>query len=155
MKTWQGHYLSPRQGPLPLHLSSDTLNPLEGDKLLSIGGSMTIFPQEPHSQVGGCTHNLTQTTQVQTSKSGSPCGPCPGLLLRAISFDWTWFFIPCPTLAGTVRRYVGATSHRLWSCANTRGEVSRLFKPSVSVCGRSRPTGLYRTYERDHAVYAV
>src|SRR6266849_6914604 len=26
----------------------DTLNPLEGDKLLSIGGSMTIFPQEPH-----------------------------------------------------------------------------------------------------------
>ncbi len=27
---------------------SDTLNPLEGDKVLSIGGSMTIFPQEPH-----------------------------------------------------------------------------------------------------------
>ncbi len=25
-----------------------------------------MFPQEPHSQVGGCTHNLTQTTQVQT-----------------------------------------------------------------------------------------
>jgi len=27
---------------------------------------MTMFPQEPYSQVGGCTHNLTQTTQVQT-----------------------------------------------------------------------------------------
>ncbi len=24
-----------------------------------------MFPQEPYSQVGGCTHNLTQTTQVQ------------------------------------------------------------------------------------------
>ncbi len=26
---------------------------------------MTMFPQEPYSQVGGCTHTLTQTTQVQ------------------------------------------------------------------------------------------
>jgi hypothetical protein len=25
-----------------------------------------MFPQEPHSYVGGCTNNLTQTTQVQT-----------------------------------------------------------------------------------------
>ena len=39
----------------------DTLNPLEGDKLLSIGGTLAMFPQEPH-KVGGCTHNLTQTT---------------------------------------------------------------------------------------------
>ncbi len=45
-------------------LFSDTLKPLEGDKLLSIGGTLTMFLQEPHSQVGGCTHNLTQTTQV-------------------------------------------------------------------------------------------
>ena len=30
---------------------------------------MTMFPQEPHERVGGCTHNLTQTTQVQTRYS--------------------------------------------------------------------------------------
>ena len=30
---------------------------------------MTIFPQEPHEQVGGCTTNLTQTTQVQTRRT--------------------------------------------------------------------------------------
>jgi hypothetical protein len=44
----------------------DTLNPVERDELLSIGGSLTMFPQEPHSYVGGCTNTLTQTTQVQT-----------------------------------------------------------------------------------------
>ncbi len=29
-------------------LFSDTLKPLEGDKLLSIGGTLTMFLQEPH-----------------------------------------------------------------------------------------------------------
>ncbi len=41
-------------------------------------------------------------------------GPCPRLLLRAVSCDRAWFFIPCSTLAGTVRRYVGVTSLRLF-----------------------------------------
>src|SRR5436190_15794670 len=44
----------------------DTPSPVERDRLVSIGGSLTMFPQEPHSYVGGCTNNLTQTTQVQT-----------------------------------------------------------------------------------------
>jgi hypothetical protein len=30
---------------------------------------MTIFPQEPHEQVSGCTISLTQTTQVQTRRT--------------------------------------------------------------------------------------
>ena len=70
-----------------------------------------MFPQEPH-KVGGCTHNLTQTTQVQT-RYPLPVARVLGYYYRmflAISYGSLSHVLP---IVGTPCRYVGATSYRL------------------------------------------
>ena len=97
----------------------DTLNPLEGDKLLSIGGTLAMFPQEPH-KVGGCTHNLTQTTQVQT-RYPLPVARVLGYYYRmflAISYGSLSRVLPIwEHLVDTLVLQVSC----LVSCANTGG----------------------------------
>jgi hypothetical protein len=102
---------------------------------------MTMFPQESHEQVGGCTTNLTQTTQVQTSTSGSPCGPYHRLLKEA-SCHWTQFFILCPTRSRATCRYVRVESHRL-SHARTHEARYLAFR---ALCQRPSATTPYRQY---------
>ncbi len=78
-------------------------------------------------------YNLTQTTGNQSSQ-GRVCPTTTSVLAN-------------------LRRYVGATSLRL-DHAPTREAKRALQNTSVPcLSGRSRPTGLYRTYERNQHGY--
>jgi len=78
-------------------------------------------------------YNLTQTTENDRSQGRI----CP----------------PTTSTRKSLRRYVGATSHRL-DRAPTHAAKRALRNTSVPcISGRSRPTGLYRTYEHDQHGY--
>jgi hypothetical protein len=122
-----------QQDNVPHTVTCDTPRPVERDGLLSIGGTLTVFPKEPHEISGGCMYNLTQTTGNQSSQ-GRICPPTTSVLANLC-------------------RYVGATSLRL-DHAPTREAKRALQNTSVPcLSGRSRPTGLYRTYERNQHGY--
>ena len=61
---------------------------------------MTMFPQEPYSQVGGCTHNLTQTTQVQARY------PLPVARVRGY-----YYRTPLPMRCGSLSRILPLRGH--------------------------------------------
>ncbi len=94
---------------------------------------MTVFPQEPHESVGGCTTNLTQTTQVRTPQvlpvARVQCYYyVPSLAIRGGSLShilpiWGWFV---DTLVLQVIACLRAPTHEV--------KHSRLFEPSTRVC---------------------
>jgi hypothetical protein len=56
---------------------SDTLRPVERDGLLSNGGPMAMFPKKPY-KVGGCTIDLTQTTEGRVCPTTTSQRQAPG-----------------------------------------------------------------------------
>ena len=105
---------------------------MERDRLLSNGGSMTMFPQEPHTHVGGCTTNLTQTTQVPTRQT-LPVARVLGDYYRKPLPIGRRSLSGCPTLAGATSRYVRGESPRLYHARTHEAKCSRLCKPFLSV----------------------
>ena len=71
-----------------------------------------MFPQEPYWQVSGCTHNLTQTTQVQT-RYPLPVARVLGDYYRPFLAIGHHSLFGSLTLTGTACRYVRVERHRL------------------------------------------
>jgi len=70
----------------------------------------------------------------QDNREPKLSGSCPGLLLRTVSCDGTWFFIPCPTVAGTVRRYLVLQVIACLRAPTHEAKCLRLCEPLLSVC---------------------
>ena len=108
-----------------------------------------MFPKEPYSQVGGCTDNQTQTTQVLT-RYPLPVARVQGYYYVPSNAPGCGSLSHIQTLAGMVRRYVGATSHRLSHAPTHEAKVldgcrvlcQRLWKEQANglvPCLRARP----------------
>jgi hypothetical protein len=102
-----------------------------------------MFPQEPHSSVGDCAYNQTQTTENRSSQA------------RVLGY----YYVPSLSIEhGSLSRalplrgqFVDTLVLQVFALI-TRQHVRQLMsKRNTSmpcISGRSRPTGLYRTYER-------
>ncbi len=124
-------------------LASDAPNPVERERLLSYGGPMTMFPQEPHEQVGGCTTNQTQTTESTHSQAR-----VRGDYYRPFLATGHGCLARVQALAGTAGRYVGTRESPFPFTNRNEAKGCGL---SNRVCGCTEGAGqrtLDRTYER-------
>ncbi len=104
---------------------------------------MTMFPQEPHEQVGGCTTNQTQITESTSSQAR-----VRGDYYRPFLSTGHDCLSRVQTLAGTAGRYVGTRESPFPFTNRNEAKVCGL---SNRVCGCTEGAGqrtLDRTYER-------
>ncbi len=91
-----------------------------------------MFPQEPYSQVGGCTHNLTQTTQVQARY------PLPVARVRG------YYYVPSSALShGSLSRVLPleGAGQRACTVPTSATTLYRQYSTNVQQAQDFRPSG--------------